>query len=412
MNAHEHAIAPDHKPSNPFVWGAYLACSWTWCIGMFMPALLLRDSGWLGYAVFAIPNVLGAGAMGWVLTSGKQSTDFVSRHPAAIWWFSAVTIAFHVFWILWVFIYLRMALPLTQNASYGVIAAFIAFWLLSKRSGYFKRMPQLGTSLWTFSALALIATFVTPDIGPIVKEFSAAHPSSASALALLPLSVFGFLLCPYLDITFHHARQQLDTKQRGRIGFTLGFGVMFASMIVLTTRYAPMVIEALDNGTVANPTQTAWLPGLLLAHILFQWVFTVQVHMDRVKALPVDRVPAYRYLIALGLLAGLVGFLAKDIPDYAGMNFGEVVYRCFMGAYGLVFPTYVLYRCVLARKGAKPMPMGAVWLAIVAATPMFWMGFIEGRSVWMVAGMALVLMIAGIGWVNRRQGPSSTPSDS
>lgn len=408
MNAHEHAIAPDHKPSNPIVWGAYLACSWTWCIGMFMPALLLRDFGWLGYLVFAIPNVLGAAAMGWVLTSRKQSEDFVSKHPQAIWWFSVVTIAFHVFWILWVFEYLRMALPMTQNASYGLIAAFIAFWLVTKRSGYFKRMPQLSVVLWVLSFLVLVSTFVTPDLGPISDRFHDSHPSNAMGLFLIPLSTFGFLLCPYLDITFHHARQQLDTKQRGRIGFTIGFVIMFASMIVLTTRYAPMMIDALDNGTVANATQTPWIGAVLLGHILFQWVFTVQVHMDRAKTLPAGRVPEYKYLIGIGLLAGLVGFFAKNIPDYAGMNAGEIIYRCFMGAYGLVFPTYVLYRAVLARKGTKPMPMGAVWGAIILATPMFWMGFIEGESVWLLTGMALVLMIAGIGVVNRRQGLAGT----
>lgn len=407
MNAHEHAIAPDHKPSNPIVWGAYLACSWTWCIGMFMPALLLRDFGWLGFVVFAVPNVLGAAAMGWVLASREQSEDFVARHPQAIWWFSVVTIAFHVFWVLWVFEYLRMALPMTKNASYGLIASFIAFWLVSKRSSYFNRMPQLGTVLWILSFLVLVATFVLPDLQPISDQFHEAHPSTPKALFLLPLSVFGFLLCPYLDITFHHARQQLDTKARGRIGFTVGFGIMFAAMILLTTRYAPMTVDALTSGTIANPTQTPWIGAALLGHILFQWVFTVQVHMDRVKALPIERVPAYRYLIGLGLLAGLVGFYANKLPDYAGMNAGEIFYRCFMGAYGLVFPTYVLYRAVLARKGAKPMSMGAVWGAILLATPMFWMGFIEGDLPWLITGMGVVLMIAGIGLVNRRQSIAS-----
>ncbi len=402
MNAHEHAIAPEHTPSNPIVWGAYLACSWTWCIGMFLPALLMRDSGWLGFVVFAVPNVIGAAAMGWVIKSREQSEAFVRQHPRAIWWFSVVTIAFHVFWVLWVFLYLRMALPMTKNASYGVIAAFIAFWLVSKRSSYFNRMPQLGTVLWVLSFAVLIATFVLPDLGPIVARFSETHPSRASALFLAPISIFGFLLCPYLDITFHHARQQLATKQRGRIGFTLGFGIMFALMIVLTTRYAPLLVDAMQgHQTIALPTP--WLGAALLGHILFQWVFTVQIHLDRVKSLPIGRVPAYRVIIGLGLLAGLVGFFADKIPSYHGMLGGEVIYRCFIGAYGLVFPCYMLYRVVIARDGAKPMSFTAMWTAIILATPMFWMGFIEGDSMWLVTGMGVVLMIAGVGAVNRRQ---------
>ena len=407
MTAHEHAVAPEHKPSNPIVWGAYLACSWTWCIGMFLPALLLRDFGWLGFIVFAAPNVIGAAAMGWVLKSRAESEAFVIKHTRAIWWFSAVTLAFHVFWVLWIFQYLRLGLYMSQNASYGVIGAFIAFWIVTKRSSYFNRMPQLATALWVFSTLVLIATFVLPDLGPINQRFHEAHPSSPMALFMLPISIFGFMLCPYLDVTFHHARQQLGDKHRGRIGFTLGFVLMFAMMIVLTARYAPLLIDAL-SGQRANPTQTAWIGAVMLCHILFQWVFTVQVHLDRVKAMPTDKVPPYNMLVGIGLLAGLIGFFAANIPAISGLSGGEIVYRCFIGAYGLVFPTYVLYRALLARKGAKPMSLFSMWSAIVLATPMFWMGFMQGESVWLAPGLGIVLMIAGIGLVNRKQGVASS----
>ncbi len=403
MNAHEHALAPEHKPSNPIVWGAYLACSWTWCIGMFMPALLLRDFGWLGFVVFAVPNIIGAGAMGWVLRSREDSESMVRKHPTAIWWFSAVTLAFHVFWVLWVFRYLRMALPMPQNASYGVLAAFIAFWLVTKRSSYFRRMPQLATALWIISFLVLISTFVLPDLQPISNRFHEQHPSSAMGLFMLPISIFGFMLCPYLDVTFHHARQQLDTRTRGRIGFTLGFGLMFAMMIVLTTRYAPMVLDAM-NGQMTNPTQTKWIGAVLLAHILFQWAFTVQVHLDQVKSLPIEKVPPYRMLIGIALGAGMVGFFAQNLPPFAGLEGGEIVYRSFLGAYGLVFPTYVLYRILMARNGRKPLSIGAMWGAIIVATPMFWMGFMQGESVWLAPGIAIVLLVAGIGVINRTQG--------
>ena len=39
-------------------WGIYLSCSWTWCIGMYLPVILLRDFGWPWLLAFAIPNVL------------------------------------------------------------------------------------------------------------------------------------------------------------------------------------------------------------------------------------------------------------------------------------------------------------------------------------------------------------------
>ncbi|HTL30770.1 MAG TPA: hypothetical protein VL282_16180, partial [Tepidisphaeraceae bacterium] len=34
-------------------WAIYLGMSWTWCIGMFLPVLLVRDYGFWGWLVFA-----------------------------------------------------------------------------------------------------------------------------------------------------------------------------------------------------------------------------------------------------------------------------------------------------------------------------------------------------------------------
>ncbi|MDB5302268.1 MAG: hypothetical protein JWO87_3931, partial [Phycisphaerales bacterium] len=53
---------PDNSRLFALGWGAFLACSWTWCIGMFLPVLLVRDFGEMGWLVFAAPNVVGAAA--------------------------------------------------------------------------------------------------------------------------------------------------------------------------------------------------------------------------------------------------------------------------------------------------------------------------------------------------------------
>src|SRR3954471_24793497 len=59
------------KPTLPFFsalnWAAFLGASWTWCIGMFLPVLLIRDYGPSMWWAFAVPNVIGAAAMGWIL---------------------------------------------------------------------------------------------------------------------------------------------------------------------------------------------------------------------------------------------------------------------------------------------------------------------------------------------------------
>src|SRR5947199_7998526 len=82
-------------------WAAYLACSWTWCIGMFLPVLLVRDYGLGGWFVFAIPNVIGAAAMGWVLARPGASERLSTEHRTACVAFSAITLAFHAFFLAW-----------------------------------------------------------------------------------------------------------------------------------------------------------------------------------------------------------------------------------------------------------------------------------------------------------------------
>ncbi len=47
------------------VWPIFLACSWTWVIGMYLPMVLLERYGWWGYVIFAVPNVLGVMLFGW-----------------------------------------------------------------------------------------------------------------------------------------------------------------------------------------------------------------------------------------------------------------------------------------------------------------------------------------------------------
>lgn len=365
---------------NPILWGAYLACSWTWCIGMFLPALLLRDMGWPGFLIFAIPNVLGAAAMGWVIRSRAQSLQFVAKHPDAIWVFSAITLAFHAFWILWIINFIQVALQIPTSflaGGLGVVGAFFALSFFRR-----KRAPKLAVALFVFSLSVLIATFCIPDATN--SAVPAAAPKSLAPLWMLPVMLFGFLLCPYLDATFHHARQQLDTQKNGRLGFTLGFVGFFSFMILLTTRYAGVLQGALDGGDFIAIT-SPWLATAILVHILCQWVFTVQTHLDRIRTLPGAR-KKLPILWALILLAAGAGLLAPRLPSYAGLTGGEMIYRLFMSAYGLVFPAYVLYRVITQKK------IVTLWTAIILASPMFWMGFIERQAAWLIPGMIIILL--------------------
>ena len=81
-------------------WAVYLGMSWTWCIGMFLPVLLVRDYGVWGWVVFAVPNVVGAAAMGWLL-SHNGSYEILRQHRLAVEGFSVITIAFQLFFLVW-----------------------------------------------------------------------------------------------------------------------------------------------------------------------------------------------------------------------------------------------------------------------------------------------------------------------
>lgn len=389
---------------NPILWGAYLACSWTWCIGMFFPVLLLRDFGWSGFLIFAIPNVLGAAAMGWFIKSRVESQRFVENHPAAVWWFSTITLIFHVFWILWISNFIRDTFPLPDTYLAGVAAAVIAFSIVSSRAIRFGRAPQLAIVLLAFSVGVLVATFALPDIARATTELVEAAPhsisKSISSLWMIPLMTFGFILCPYLDITFHHARQELDTGsdngKNGRLAFTIGFVAFFSLMIILTTRYAGVMDSALRGQTYPNHmTLPPWLGAAILTHILCQWVFTVRVHLDRIKTIPGAHAKQ-PMLFGFALVSGIAGMISLKLPDHSGLSGGELLYRTFLSFYGLLFPTYMLYRAVLARQNKSPKSLVMMWGAIAVASPIFWMGFMERESIWLIPGMGIVLVGAAI----------------
>ena len=372
--------------TNPLLWGAYLACSWTWCIGMFLPGLLLRDHGWLGFIVFAIPNVVGAAAMGWVLTSPEASKRFVEKHSGWVWWFGVVTIAYHVYWALWAGPMIRDALGLTDTYLFGAGAVVVAFAIVSGRIVRAGKAPALSAVLMLVSLGLLVAMLVTGAGDAATDALIEAPKSEYSAWFLGPLASLGFLLCPYLDGTFHHARENLPGKTSGRVGFTVGFGVLFAAMIVLTTRYAGWI---LGGGAWAVPE---WLGAWLVVHLGCQWVFTVRVHLDRLHAIRGDSIGTMQISYGTALLAAGLGLGLARAGSHAAMSMGEVGYRSFLWFYGLVFPCAVLYRAVRAHSTGVPMQRWMMWAAIGVATPMFWMGFIERQLVWLIPGVVVAVV--------------------
>src|SRR5215212_2198252 len=135
------------------LWAFFLACSWTWCVGMFLPVLLVRNWGIWGWVVFAVPNVIGAAAMGFVVRSRQQSEDILTTHRSAVAVFSLITIAFHIYFVYW-FIAQRLMGPWLLVIP---VAAFLLVWGAGRQSP--QSDPVMAAIVWVMSicAFAVVA---------------------------------------------------------------------------------------------------------------------------------------------------------------------------------------------------------------------------------------------------------------
>ena len=338
---------------------------------MFLPVLLIRDYGNAAFWIFAVPNVIGAAAMGWVMRSPERSRAFVARHEFAVRAFTLVTVAFHAFFIGWI-------CQLKGDALWPVLAGFgMVAWMapLARRSVGAGALGTAVIALLASAALggALLATLRRIDLAAIVDRRDDAAPTELMALTLV--CGFGFLACPYLDATFHHARQRLSAPAAARWGFGVGFGVVFAAMIGLSYAYADVIN--------LNATLRGVAGSLIVGHMVIQAAATVSLHL----ATSQPRWPRWTLLATATAALGLMGGgWATDARQ------GEAVYRLFMGFYGLAAPAYV-WICAVGSRGTAParrdyMAFGAV---TIVAAPFYWIAFVEGRLAWAAAGVIIAL---------------------
>jgi hypothetical protein len=353
-------------------WGVYLAMSWTWCIGMYLPVILVRDYGVWAWVIFAIPNVVGAAAMGWILKD-HDSQSIVVAHGRAIKIFSVVTASFQIYFALWIF---------EQMGASGAELLALIFALVVLRA------CRRDLDVQSLAGVVFLASLVTMLFEVMQGALGAPYPVPLKAgtvldlLSLVPVCFFGFLLCPYLDPTFHHARQQLHTQQ-ARAAFTVGFGFFFVVMILYSLLYAKLF----ELGSIYS--QRAGV----IAHWIFQLGLTIGLHWFGIQR-EGERQPRAKIWTTVGIsfVIGVIAFSVTMIGPN-GLD-GEIIYRCFMGFYGLAFPAYV-WLCMIPGKGRR-LPTHKQWVvlgaAILVALPMYWLGFVEKRMLWLIPGVAVVLL--------------------
>jgi hypothetical protein len=321
---------PTPAPWSILTTAAYVACSWTWCIGMFLPVILMRDYGPWSFAVFAIPNILGSALMGTLLMQPGASKSLMVRHIAAVRLFSMVTLAFQWFFAIWLLMGVGIGLEglVVVVAVFGMSAIPIA------------NAHRIAIVLWCASIACAIWWFAsaTPTM-PWQATLPSARPSALFYLA--PICTFGFALSPYLDGTFHLALQRLP-GWRGSIAFLVGFGILFLAMIAFTFFYAPSIIDvASKRGATLGP-QWATLP--VIVHLAMQLGFTMAVHFKERVELSLDD-PNFAGSLpqdstvgpTLGIILGAAAFFFSK-HGYADLSLTETIYRLFMSFYALLFP--------------------------------------------------------------------------
>lgn len=395
---------PQRGPVPALLWACFLGCSWTWIIGMVFPILLLRDYGPWGWVVFAVPNVLGAAAMGTVLWKPQWSAWVVEKHRDMGLRFSEVTIAYHGFvlgwlvmrhWGIWIAatvigVTLIIWSRVKGDRTAGIIAAGIAGMSLIWLGVGWALNPQ---DAW-------LGVFNETDSIP-------ARLSTLDLVLFAPAAVLGFLCCPYLDLTFHRARMA-TAPLTGASAFALGFGVVFCSMIVGTLMYAGLFLPSgvLFEQAVGHQLPETW-NAVLAVHLTLQIAFTVAIHWHEVGRNGSSG--SMLRLAAITLAALLIGWFVQHDPtsiptDAAGlspaeapafaMTTGETIYRLFLLCYGLIFPAYVWLCMIPTLRPTNPRTRKAIFiLGAVLCVPMGWLFFIESNSAWIIAIVSLLIAL-------------------
>ena len=348
-------------------WGFYAASSWTWCIGMFLPAVLMQWFGWGGFLLIAIPNCIGAAAMGLLLGSPGASRRFCRRHPLLIRSFERITIAFHLVFLAVIGRWLLPAGDAGLMAWVLPLAGLVAAAALS--TAPLRWWPAMATAALAFGLVVAIKNaefWVDPG-------WCGTRPT-IDLLWLSPVFIIGFLLCPWLDGPFHRARQEVNGAAA-----SLVLGVAFLGVLLITATYWQISPET------ATPIVATWMIG--------QSVFTIAANLrESAWGIGSDGRPAPWGVDWFALLCILYVVLA------ATWDGSMDLYLRWLSLYGVFFPALVLAWCRRTPQAPTIDQVVRVIALLVVAAVLGEIGFIHGPAwVGAIAGLLALAapMVAG-----------------
>ncbi|MFM7806632.1 MAG: hypothetical protein ACKPEA_01720, partial [Planctomycetota bacterium] len=342
----------------------------------------------------AIPNVLGCALFGYVLTP-ETSRRVCERFATPLRWFAWATVAYQAWFIQW--------------ATTGVSGAATLAPLVTVVPLAFLFFPG-GARLWpvagSIAFVASMALFVWNGAGSLSAPPPVPTLTPTSLAWASPFMAFGFLLCPYLDPTFHRALQQSPSRHCFAV-----FGVTFAAALV----FAASAFDARIGGP--NVTTAVWAQWLVQAGFTMCAMVSVTAPLSRLRwsaapaGAPVAEVFARAPVARLGWVLGMpamavvlgpmllqtITIATKAVPallpapgllpggDATPWTAGEATYLRWLGLYGVVFPAFVLF-------GIRRVPMWIRVIAIALAATLADRGMLGANMPLLTAAVAVILV--------------------
>lgn len=351
----------------------YLACSWTWCIGMFLPVILQNDFGSGAWLFFILFNIVGATSFVFIVKNKNNSDIFIHKHKNACIGFSFITIIFQLLFMGWTFSFLS---PIESAIFFSLMASL--FFII-----YFISIDIAAIAVWILSA----ATFL--GYINLQSDFSLANKIIDQVLYIdhrvayvAPLLLLGFSLSPYLDLTFHRVVQcdQHNNHQGMRLSFLVGFPLLFAFLMIFSLAYVDTAKQMLISDSLFKDKETI---TLLFFYFILQTSFTIIAHVKELSKVTTKE--PIRKMLGAGVLAFVLSVALSP-----AMN--ETLYRCVMSFYGVVAPAYVW----LVAFNKHPTPLKVVLFTIavalaLCAVPTFYPN--QGHAYfYLLATMVVVIM--------------------
>ncbi|MDG2199950.1 MAG: hypothetical protein P8K80_02045 [Phycisphaerales bacterium] len=352
-------------------WGLFCTSSWTWCIGMWLPLLLIDRWGWPGFWLFAIPNVIGCAAMGYVVGSRERSIGLVAANRGAMRLFSIVTIAFQLFWLT------SLAgqpgfIPFISDQQ---TAAIVVPFAVLGAGMLVSALPVTGWLIaaallfaWTMASFGLLPSNSMEQIGT-----SGTIPSS-QLWGAAPIIVLGFLLSPYLDLTFHKARQQTPSSHSFAI-----FGITFMAVLLFVASYWQK-----------SPIATS---GIVVIFWLLQLTFTIGAHLrELVQTETKSTSRNYIWVVMAPIPAAWIVYYCTD-TETAGTWLLNDTYLRFLGFYGLAVPIWVL-AFMWPRPAARTKSVAIVLgITLCIAFALAELGMVRTPTWWLLPAASLAVVV-------------------